>query len=143
VYREPQLTLDAVLDFQRWMAPEVCLCLPYGLKADVYSFGLFFYQLLALELPFGQIQEQWHYRWVVKRGTRPLIPASMPGFLRDKIQACWSPNPSDRPSFKDICDRFPEDIESIYKTKPQRRSIIDRSRHLLDKSIHSTNFNPD
>jgi serine/threonine protein kinase len=57
VYLVAQLTLHAVLDFQRWMAPEVCLCLPYGLKADVYSFGLLFYQLLSLKLPFGDIKE--------------------------------------------------------------------------------------
>jgi hypothetical protein len=123
------------------MAPEVCLCLPYGLKADVYSFGLFFYQLLALKLPFGNIQEDWHYRWVVKRGTRPSIPHSLPDFLRDKIKACWSPNPSDRPSFKDICACFPEYIGALHTTK-QRQSIVDRSRHLLDKSNHSGHFTP-
>jgi hypothetical protein len=142
VYLEPQLTLDAVFDFQRWMAPEVCLCLPYGLKADVYSFGIFFYQLLALQLPFGNIQEDWHYRFVVKRGTRPAIPHSLPDFLRDKIKACWSPKPSDRPSFKDICASFPEDIESLQMTREGRTSILDRSRHLLDKSLHSGHFTP-
>jgi serine/threonine protein kinase len=135
---EAQLTVDAVLDFQRWMAPEVCLCLPYGLKADVYSFGLLFYQLLALKLPFGNIQEDRHYRRVVKRGTRPWIPQSLPGFLREKIKACWSPNPSDRPSFKDICASFPEDIKSLQMTK-QRRSVVNRS---LDNSLHSGHFTP-
>jgi hypothetical protein len=137
LYLGAQLTLHAaVFDFQRWMAPEVCLCLPYGLKADVYSFGLLFYQLLSLKLPFGTIQEDWHYRWVVKRATRPTIPLSLPAFLRDKIKACWSPNPSDRPSFEDICARFPDDIESLEMTK-QGRCINDRSGFLLDKSMHS------
>lgn len=121
------------------MAPEVCLCKPYGLKADVYSFGLFFYELVALKLPFGEVQEDWHYRWVVKRGTRPSIPSSLPGFLRDSIKACWSLNPSDRPSFKDICSSFPDYIVSLDMTQ-QRQSILDRSRHLMDKSKHSTHF---
>jgi hypothetical protein len=134
---EIQLTLDVVLDFQRWMAPEVCLCLPYGLKADVYSYGLFFYQLLSLKLPFGDIKEDWHLRWVVKRGVRPTIPRHLPAFLRDTIKSCWSPTPSDRPSFTDLCSRFPKEIESLVINK-QRRSILDRSGHLLDKSIHST-----
>jgi hypothetical protein len=137
-YLEAQLTLHAaVFDFQRWMAPEVCLCLPYGLKADVYSFGLLFYQLLSLKLPFGTIQEDWHYRWVVKRGTRPQIPPTLPAFLRDKIKACWSPNPSDRPSFRYICAKFPGDIESLEMTK-QGRCIDDRSHFLMDKSMNSS-----
>jgi serine/threonine protein kinase len=135
---EPQLTLDAVLDFQRWMAPEVCLCVPYGLKADVYSFGLFFYYLLAMKLPFGDIKQDWHMKRVVKGGVRPTIPHHLPAFLRDTVKACWSPKPSDRPSFAHLCSLFPEGIESIVISK-HRRSILDRSGHLLDKSMHSAN----
>jgi hypothetical protein len=129
VYLEPQLTVDAVFDFQRWMAPEVCLCKPYGLKADVYSYGLFFYQLCSLKLPFGKITPDWHITWVVKKDTRPKIPLSVPRFLRDTMKACWSPKPSDRPSFQDICNRLPDSMNST--------EILDRSTHLLDRSKHS------
>jgi serine/threonine protein kinase len=115
------------------MAPEVCLCKPYGLKADVYSFGLLFYQLCTLKLPFGKIEYDWHIRWAVKRGTRPRIPLAVPRLLRDLVKACWSPEPSDRPSFKDICARLPADINSLEPTD----DLLDRSHHLLDQSMHS------
>jgi hypothetical protein len=132
VYLEPQLTVDAVFDFQRWMAPEVSLCLPYGKKADVYSFGIFFYQLCTLKLPFGKITPEWHIRWVVKRATRPKIPLSVPCFLRDTMKACWSPEPSDRPSFKDICARLPDALD-----------LTEQTNDLLDKSMHSTEHSMD
>ena len=35
------------------MAPEVCTSGRYGLKADVYSFGLLLWHLCTLKLPFG------------------------------------------------------------------------------------------
>jgi serine/threonine protein kinase len=117
------------------MAPEVCLSKPYGLKVDVYSFGLFFWQLCTLKQPFGEITADWHERWVVKRDTRPQIPSSLPPFVRDIIQACWSPKPSDRPSFKAICDRMPRDISLLQEVGVSM--LHDRSQHLVNKSQHS------
>jgi len=34
------------------LAPEVCECKPYGSKVDIWSLGVVFYELLAMELPF-------------------------------------------------------------------------------------------
>ncbi len=34
---------------RRYMSPEVALCLPYGKPADVYSFAILFWEVLALE----------------------------------------------------------------------------------------------
>lgn len=33
------------------MAPEVAKCKPYGLKADIYSFGVLAYELFVGKLP--------------------------------------------------------------------------------------------
>lgn len=51
---------------RRWMAPEVFLGQPYGLKADVYSFGLMFWYVVALELPFGDIIAANHVNFVIR-----------------------------------------------------------------------------
>eukprot|EP00545_Synedropsis_sp_CCMP1620_P009277 CAMPEP_0119009066 /NCGR_PEP_ID=MMETSP1176-20130426/4117_1 /TAXON_ID=265551 /ORGANISM="Synedropsis recta cf, Strain CCMP1620" /LENGTH=394 /DNA_ID=CAMNT_0006961511 /DNA_START=16 /DNA_END=1204 /DNA_ORIENTATION=- len=37
---------------RRYMAPEVVLCRDYGLSADVYSFGILFWEMSALAQPF-------------------------------------------------------------------------------------------
>ena len=34
---------------RRWMAPEVVECRDYGLSADVFSFGLLFWNVMALK----------------------------------------------------------------------------------------------
>ena len=41
----------------RWMAPEVFTqCTKYSIKADVFSFALCFWELLAGELPFSHLK---------------------------------------------------------------------------------------
>lgn len=53
------------------MAPEVCLSLPYGLKADVFGFGLLLWHLITLDIPFGErISPDQHFKRVVK--VRPI-----------------------------------------------------------------------
>ncbi len=48
------------------MAPEVMLCKSYGLKADTYSFGLFFWHLCTLLVPFGEkVTRDQHFHLVV------------------------------------------------------------------------------
>lgn len=57
----------------RWMAPEVFTqCTKYSVKADVFSFALCFWELLAGELPFSHLKPAAaaadmafrHARWV-------------------------------------------------------------------------------
>ena len=41
----------------RWMAPEVFTqCTQYSVKADVFTFALCFWELLAGELPFSNLK---------------------------------------------------------------------------------------
>jgi serine/threonine protein kinase len=37
------------------MAPEIMLNQPYGLKADVYSFGICMWEIMAREPPFNGV----------------------------------------------------------------------------------------
>lgn len=41
-----------VIGSPSYWAPELCDSLPYGTKADIWSLGVVFYELLTLELPF-------------------------------------------------------------------------------------------
>ncbi|KAH3794073.1 hypothetical protein DPMN_147604 [Dreissena polymorpha] len=53
-----------VLQNLRWMAPEIFTqCTKYSIKADVFSFSLCLWELLAGELPFAHL----------KPGERPFV----------------------------------------------------------------------
>ncbi|KAG0565029.1 hypothetical protein KC19_8G157600 [Ceratodon purpureus] len=62
------------------------------MKSDVtYSFGLLCYEILTGVVPFSKVD---------------VLPPQCPSALETLIQACWHANPSDRPSFKQICQEL-------------------------------------
>jgi len=85
---------------RRYMAPEVLLCKPYDLRADVYSFGLVLYEIFSLTQPFSSYGVKQHYNLVAMKNHRPHIPSHFPGWLRDLIVKCWSQHIPTRPDFK-------------------------------------------
>nr|KAG5701743.1 hypothetical protein BaRGS_004345 [Batillaria attramentaria] len=71
----------------RWMAPEIFTqCTKYSVKADVFSFSLVLWELLAGELPFAHLKpersrEAWAWRVVLDAGFLRVCPIQ-PRFLR-------------------------------------------------------------
>ena len=89
------------LGTQKFMAPEIINEEEYDEKVDVYSFGVIvFFILSGGEMPNIKIRD-------ICLGKKADIPPSFTKFARDLINACWEFDPSERPSFKKIC----EDIE--------------------------------
>jgi serine/threonine protein kinase len=124
---------------RRWMAPENCLCRHYGLSVDVYSFGLLFWNVMALETPFPGFSLEQHQKRVVRKEERPNFrKVKVAPSLRDMMVRAWSTNPSKRPDFKEICELIQLDICTAKLTKRGKSNIInDRSGHLLDQSMMS------
>jgi Protein tyrosine and serine/threonine kinase len=144
---------------QRWMPPEVCLSRPYGLKADVYSFGLLLWSLLSLEVPFGcSITPQIHLKQVVKvrlhyapepdtfprwpccsifswtlletqGGKRPRVPSFAPKSVRQLLKSCWHVNADRRPKLGAVCLNLRDEI-SGFSEKKSSRSLMERTQHL-------------
>jgi serine/threonine protein kinase len=56
---------------RRYMAPEVALCRPYGFSADVYSFGILFWEIFTLQKPFPNYDTAKLLDKVVVAGKRP------------------------------------------------------------------------
>ncbi|KAK7231715.1 protein tyrosine kinase [Aureococcus anophagefferens] len=94
----------------RWMAPEVLCDRPYSFAADVYSFAILLWQLLAWHgSPFDEFGQnvpffavsvaEKHHRPALKpcedRGAPPALVSLLP--------AAWAPEPEARPTFDDIC----------------------------------------
>mmetsp|Transcript_3473 Transcript_3473/g.4723 ORF Transcript_3473/g.4723 Transcript_3473/m.4723 type:complete len:443 (-) Transcript_3473:470-1798(-) len=86
----------------RYMAPEVSRKLPYDHRVDSYSFGLLFWQLCKLSVPFENFTMEMHSELVVHKGYRPELDSMWPIAWRDLIRSCWHSNIYERPSFDEI-----------------------------------------
>lgn len=102
----------------RWMAPEVInFCTnngqtstsvldegpKYPKKSDVYSFGMVCYEVLTGDVPFPHETSHAEIKKMVLEGERPTLPDYCPSVLKVLIEACWDPEPTERPSFATIC----------------------------------------
>ena len=86
-----------------WMAPEVLMSAPfYDDKVDVYSFGMFLWELLTNQVPYKDLNPAQIIKKVIELGERPPIPSDCPPQLARLIQNCWAGDPKERPSMVQI-----------------------------------------
>jgi serine/threonine protein kinase len=74
----------------RYMAPEIGLRQPYGLKADVYSWSMIMWYTMALEPPMGMYTPNMFIDRVFKRGSRPILKDKWAEGLKALMKKCWS-----------------------------------------------------
>ena len=117
----------------RYMAPEVAKGLPYNLSADVYSFGILFWQIIALEPPFVTLSCKLHDDIVVKRGGRPVCDKKWPLSWTSLMKKCWSVDPKVRPAFDEVTQVL-RDETLIIDPDYQEDSLLDISRRSLEKA---------
>lgn len=92
----------------QWMAPEVIRCEGYGPPADVWAVGMLMYELLELDVPYGehitmpQLEEQ------LKAGRAPslteekAVEARTPKIV-DLMRRCAEAEPEARPTAAELC----------------------------------------
>eukprot|EP00808_Paulinella_micropora_P011250 g56651.t1 len=90
----------------RYMAPEVASNQPYNEKADVYGFGVIFWEMVANDLPYKTLKTSNFYDEVVKKNTRPPIDPTWPPEVTKLCTDCWAKSPEDRPTFREIIQRL-------------------------------------
>lgn len=83
-----------------WLAPERIKGKPYGLKADIYAFGVVCWECISRLTFFGDC------RWIsmisdrVAAGERPEVsPTYCPPLLRELIARTWHQKPKQRPDW--------------------------------------------
>lgn len=86
----------------RWMAPEIIRHENYSFPADVYSFGILLWELIARDHPYAGLTPIQAAFSVAKHDLRPIIPGGVHPRLKALMTRCWHPAPSARPSFDDI-----------------------------------------
>jgi len=97
----------------RYMAPEVVRCRPYNLSADVFSFGILLWVIVACSLPYKGFTVQMFEKMVVSQGFRPPIEKSWSKDVISMMKRCWSANPKERPNFNDITEEMQHLILTI------------------------------
>lgn len=123
---------------RRYMAPEVILCKPYGLSADVYSYAILVWEVFSDRTPFPTMSLDKHFEHVVLKHKRPKTIKSLPKEMHNLIDNAWSHERSERPPFKSICERLASQLEVLNCTNGGARSITsDRTAQLMNRSLRS------
>mmetsp|Transcript_19615 Transcript_19615/g.40373 ORF Transcript_19615/g.40373 Transcript_19615/m.40373 type:complete len:387 (-) Transcript_19615:185-1345(-) len=100
---------------RRFMAPEVALGQPYNLSADIYSFSILFWELVALEKAFGKMSQEEHRENVIKKNERPPLKRDWRQAIQYILQNCWTRNPRERLSAEDLYTQLKEQVDSYYQ----------------------------
>jgi serine/threonine protein kinase len=90
----------------RYTAPE-CFDNQANVKSDVFSFGLLLYEIVAGEAGFSlDLPPRVLWPKIMTEQLRPEIPESVFPETRQLIRNCWSEDPDDRPSFREVLARL-------------------------------------
>jgi serine/threonine protein kinase len=95
-----------------WEAPEILRGeTTYYTSADVYSYGIVLWELMARDLPYDDLKTTWAVRDSVIAGVRPsLAPrAASTGYPPEYtglVQDCWHADARSRPSFTTIAHQL-------------------------------------
>ena len=86
-----------------WMAPEVIQAASsYGTKADAWSVGAICLEMITGKPPFGDLEPMNALFKIGQGNTVPDIPDFVPPEARDFMQQCFTRNPDQRPSCRQL-----------------------------------------
>ena len=119
---------------RRFMAPEIARSERYGLSADLYSFGVLVWEVLALEKAFGRMSVDEHRERVVKGYDRLELSSSsssssrcgmiMSPLLQSLLEGCWSRNPFARPTAKEAYKMLRQEIQDIVAQEFPKQQVV-------------------
>ena len=86
----------------KWLPPEVITEATFTTKTDVWSFGIFLFELITYgKTPYsGMTNKEASSR--VASGYRMDQPSGCPDALYRVMQDCWKTQPHERPTFKEL-----------------------------------------
>ncbi|KAK7445090.1 hypothetical protein VKT23_014951 [Stygiomarasmius scandens] len=96
-----------------WVAPELIMAGENGevatpsFSSDVFAFGMVIYEIYSKEIPLLAFAngKQFRAAMLILEGSRPQRPSTIPDDMWTLVQACWTQDPSERPSIDEICRR--------------------------------------
>ncbi len=109
----------------QWVAPEVLRDERYSEKADIYSFAILVWEMVARAVPYVGQNSLMVARAVAYKSLRPTIPDHCPELFRTLMAACWADDANSRLSFKGILtflDDIPPDAPNDWPPLPESSS---------------------
>nr|XP_009670341.1 PREDICTED: macrophage colony-stimulating factor 1 receptor [Struthio camelus australis] len=96
----------------KWMAPESIFDCIYTVQSDVWSYGILLWEIFSLgKSPYpGMVVNSKFYN-MVKQGYQMARPDFAPLEIYSIMQACWSLEPTQRPTFDQICCFIQKELE--------------------------------
>ncbi|XP_022096721.1 vascular endothelial growth factor receptor 1-like isoform X2 [Acanthaster planci] len=97
----------------KWMAPEAIFDKIFTTYSDIWSFGVFTWEVFSLggsPYPGVQVDEKFYDK--MKAGYRMSCPEHAPREVYNLMLECWSDEPKDRPMFSELAGQFGELLES-------------------------------
>ena len=90
----------------KWSAPETFKASTLHINSDVWSFGIFLYEIVtACEPPYPGMTDV-EVVDMIKTGDRMRCPPKCHHQLYTLMQECWNENPVERPSFESLVERM-------------------------------------
>ncbi|XP_022361406.1 mast/stem cell growth factor receptor Kit isoform X5 [Enhydra lutris kenyoni] len=121
----------------KWMAPESIFNCVYTFESDVWSYGIFLWELFSLgSSPYPGMPVDSKFYKMIKEGFRMLSPEHAPAEMYDIMKTCWDADPLKRPTFKQIVQliekQIPDSSNHIYSnlangSPHQERPVVDHS----------------
>lgn len=98
----------------QWVAPEVLRDERYSEKADVYSYAILVWELVARKVPYVGQNSLVVARAVAFSGLRPEVNADKcPAPLLELMMRCWNKVADERPSFPEIVNYIDAEIHDV------------------------------
>lgn len=95
----------------KWMAPESIFNCVYTFESDVWSYGIFLWELFSLgSSPYPGMPVDFKFYKMIKEGFRMLSPEHAPAEMYDIMKTCWDADPLKRPTFKQIVQLIEKQI---------------------------------
>jgi len=122
-----------------FMAPEVALNKPYNKSADVFSFAILLWILMALEQPYRTLTPNLIKKLVFHKDYRPACNSKWPEGISTLMKESWSPNFQERPSFSHVSSVLMQEWSRLSAVEYDGNQGLDLSM----KSIKNMNLGPD
>ncbi|RGB22281.1 kinase-like domain-containing protein [Rhizophagus diaphanus] len=129
-----------------YIAPEIFRGSAFSKESDIYSMGMIMWELTTGCKPFANIEHDINLIYNIIDGERPKITRDTPECFANLMKRCWDPDPSKRPSIKEICKKiyfwsfnsFKDDVISgQFKQAEKTREELIKSGPEFNESLHA------